>query len=165
MTTLYSLRTNPSGEFTILKFDRDYNLESLYALTASSCTCPRGALGKPCRHRKLLPEFIAKGHTNDGWFLDWDTRLWKEPIASERSEPTGAKTTGLKAEQREAIASCIPISPAYTKHQAPEPSREGNGAFSLGEEYPPSPERPSAGASGIRVAEAGGHSIKRRKIA
>lgn len=83
MTQLYSVRSAGEAQFTIMKFDRDFNLESVYALDAQSCACPQGARRKPCRHRKLLPEFIAKGHINDGWFLDWDTRLWREPLAGE----------------------------------------------------------------------------------
>ena len=102
MTQLYSLRKAPEGaegEFTILKFDRDFNLLSMYELTADSCVCPQGSRGKPCRHRKLLPEFIAKGHTNDGWFLDWDTRQWREPLAEgdEHSVPLSSNEQAIEA--------------------------------------------------------------------
>ena len=97
MTNLYSIRSTPTpGEFTIMKFDRDYNVESVYALNAKSCTCPAGA--KPsCRHRKLLPEFIQKGHVDSGWFLDWDTRLWRKPVGE--AEAQAARSEATSSEQ------------------------------------------------------------------
>ena len=80
MTSLYSLRSTPSpDEYTILKMTSDYSVESLYALNATTCTCPAGV--KPtCRHRKMLPMFLNAPHVDDGWFLDWNTRLWRKPL-------------------------------------------------------------------------------------
>ena len=83
MTSLYSLRSTPKeGEFIVMKFDSDYEVESVYALSAGLCVCPAGH--KPtCRHRKMLPMFLAQHHVDDGWFLDWDTRLWRKPLGPE----------------------------------------------------------------------------------
>ena len=80
MTSLYSLRSTPKeGEYIVMKFDPDYEVESVYALSASLCVCPAGH--RPtCRHRKMLPLFLAHHHVDDGWFLDWDTRLWRKPL-------------------------------------------------------------------------------------
>ena len=80
MTSLYSLRSTPkSGEWVVMKFDLDYEVESVYALSASECMCPAGH--RPtCRHRKMLPLFLQHNHVDDGWFLDWDTRLWRHPV-------------------------------------------------------------------------------------
>lgn len=83
MTSLYSLRSTPKeGEFIVMKFDPDYEVESVYALSRDLCVCPAGH--RPtCRHRKMLPLFLAQHHVDDGWFLDWDTRLWRHPVGEE----------------------------------------------------------------------------------
>ena len=81
MTSLYSLRSTPvKGEFLITKFDRDYNPEVTYALTRSECSCPRSHK-TGCRHRTMLPLFQQTNRINDGWFLDFDTRLWRKPLS------------------------------------------------------------------------------------
>ena len=70
-------RTGPS--FSITKFDSDLNPEITYSCTSVECDCPAGP--KPtCKHRKMLGFFISEGRVNNGWFLDWDTRQWREPL-------------------------------------------------------------------------------------
>ena len=83
MTSLYSLRSaSDPGQYTIIKFDHDFNPQETYALSAQECTCPAGP--RPtCRHRKMLQSFLDKGHLNDGWFLDWDTRMWRKPLSED----------------------------------------------------------------------------------
>ena len=83
MTSLYSLRSaSDPGQYTIIKFDHDYNPQETYALSAQECTCPAGP--RPtCRHRKMLQSFLDKGHLNDGWFLDWDTRMWRKSLSED----------------------------------------------------------------------------------
>lgn len=78
--SLYTLHsTAQPGEFIIQKFDPDYRCESVYPLTSTTCACPQGH--KPnCRHRTMLPMFLKHGHIGDGWFLEWDTRMWRKPI-------------------------------------------------------------------------------------
>ena len=188
MTTLYSLRTSPAGEFTILKFDRDYNLQSCYALSAASCTCPQGERGKPCRHRKILPEFIAKGHTNDGWFLDWDTRLWRGPIGEAASAASPLELEATTNEAASLQASEAGEATASERSESLEQSREAlhpNGkslyeqeqeAFEHTQAPPPSPEAGAFSISGVAPAPEGGGgtslaspspplSFKRRKVA
>ena len=169
MTQLYSLRKAPEGaegEFTILKFDRDFNLLSIYALTADSCVCPQGSRGKPCRHRKLLPEFIAKGHTNDGWFLDWDTRQWREPLgeASERSE-------SVKIASTTKLASATPACETTDESDLKPLDAQASGAFCVsGENHSHSPEGPPTPAqapsshSVARADSVGGSLVRRRRI-
>ena len=160
MTTLYSLRTSPTGEFTILKFDRDYNLQSCYALSAASCTCPQGERGKPCRHRKILPEFIAKGHTNDGWFLDWDTRLWREPIG-EAASPLELEATANDATASERSESLEQAQATIESILKPQAAPAASGAFSISG-VAPAPE----GGGGTSLASPSPPlSFKRRKVA
>ncbi len=79
MTALYSCRSINAVEYRISKFDADLNLQSSYIMTQEGCDCPQGH--KPtCRHRKMLPTFAKEGHIDDGYFYDWDTRMWRKPI-------------------------------------------------------------------------------------
>lgn len=83
MTSLYSLRSSTDRDaYVITKFDRDYNVESVYAVTLKECDCPRSHK-TGCRHRTMLPLFIQTGHIDDGWFLDFDTRQWRKPLSEE----------------------------------------------------------------------------------
>lgn len=81
MTSLYSLRRLSHDEYSITKFDRDYNPEGTYALSKTECSCPQSHRDR-CRHRTMLPLFLGLNHVDDGWFLDWDTRQWQAPIQS-----------------------------------------------------------------------------------
>ena len=86
---LYSLKTkitvsgpNIVGKsqtvYEIRKFDEDFNCLATYSVTDSTCTCPRGETKKPCRHTKMLHVLSPKVDT--GWFLNWETRQWHQPI-------------------------------------------------------------------------------------
>lgn len=62
-------------EYRITKFDSFGNVESSYLCTFSECQCPAGV--RPlCRHREMLPKFIARGAVNTGWQLDYDRGGW-----------------------------------------------------------------------------------------
>jgi hypothetical protein len=82
MTQLYNLRsTNDAGEFVITKFDNDYNVQAVYVVSKSACSGPDGHRPK-CKHREMLGRFLANGHVDDGYFFDWDTRQWREPLVN-----------------------------------------------------------------------------------
>ncbi len=34
----------------------------------------------------MLPTFAKAGHIDDGYFYDWDTRMWRKPLESEPAE-------------------------------------------------------------------------------
>ena len=80
MSNLYSARGDYGpGQYRLTKFDRDYNPEVTYNTSRSECDCPAGA--RPtCKHRKMVELFLAAKHIDDGWFLDWDTRMWRRPL-------------------------------------------------------------------------------------
>ncbi len=85
MTELYILRSLPKGnEWQITKFDSDFNVEATYTTSAQGCDCPAGERSS-CRHRKMIPIFAQHGHIDDGWFLEYETRQWRKPLA-ERAE-------------------------------------------------------------------------------
>jgi len=160
--SLYTLHSSPTkGEFIIQKFDTDYHCESVYALTQSECQCPQGNKPK-CRHRTMLPMFLKHGHIGDGWFLEWDTRLWRRPIHDVYTNPAVNEAQladdavmGTSAHSA-GEASAKPPSPA------PEPS----------EASPPSAPSPlegpqpslSAEAAPARSVGVGAPIVKRRKI-
>ncbi len=72
--TLYNCR-HDGDQYRITKFNDDINVESSYLCTLEECECPRGP-HHTCRHRQMLPNFIAKGHVGDEWFFDFDRGGW-----------------------------------------------------------------------------------------
>jgi hypothetical protein len=96
MTEFYSCRALlepgvPVRDYRITKFDEDWNVLSSYETSTHGCECPQGHKAS-CRHREMLVMFQSAGHIDDGWLLDWHTRLWWEPsgdatnILNERSD-------------------------------------------------------------------------------
>jgi len=74
MTTLYNCHTD-GDQYRITKFDSFGNVESTYLCTVDECECPAG-FRQTCRHRHMLPRFIAKGAVNSFWFYDYDRQGW-----------------------------------------------------------------------------------------
>lgn len=81
MTTLYSCKSEidhaGNTNFRITKFDGDMNVESSYIVHGSNliCNCPAG-VRPSCRHRDMLPKFIARGAVNSMWMFDFDRDGW-----------------------------------------------------------------------------------------
>lgn len=147
MTALYSLRSTPTkDEYLILKLSSDFEPEGTYALNARNCSCPAGH--RPlCKHRKMLPFFLDKAHVDDGWFLDWDTRLWKHPINPEQGL---ADSTLLGQSEEDRLASAL--APAFTS-EASIPTIAGASVAPT-----PQASAPSGPKSGAEAP------LKRRKI-
>src|SRR6266403_771544 len=74
MTTLYNCHTD-GDQYRITKFDSFGNVESTYLCTIDECKCPAG-FRPSCRHRHMLPRFIAKDAVNSFWFYDYDRQGW-----------------------------------------------------------------------------------------
>ena len=72
--TLYNAK-RVEDAYRVTKFTDDLDAESSYITSRSTCECPAG-LRDSCRHRQMLPEFIANERVNSEWFLDWDKRRW-----------------------------------------------------------------------------------------
>ena len=172
MTSLYSLRSTPvKGEFLITKFDRDYNPEVTYALTRSECSCPRSHK-TGCRHRTMLPLFQQTNHINDGWFLDFDTRLWRKPL-SEVTLSTADATVEerlAKSFESEGSSLCAPAGPRQD-HSKAEPNAER--APHLAPLEPPTPEveqlsspqpAPSPPPVGVGGLPSPAGSVRRRRV-
>lgn len=69
MTTLYGCHTD-GDNWRITKFI-DGNPEASYLTSPAECQCPAGERAT-CRHRQMLPIFIARDLVDQPWFLDWD---------------------------------------------------------------------------------------------
>lgn len=81
MTILYNCHTDGT-EFRITKFN-DGEVESSYLCSHDECQCPAGH--RPtCRHRMMLPMFIARDAINTWWFLDFKRKGW---VSNDMSQP------------------------------------------------------------------------------
>ncbi len=89
--SLYHLRSIGQSDtsFRITKLDEDYSIEAAYVVSAAECSCPAGSRPS-CRHRQMLPFFLAQGHIDNGWMLDWATRMWRKPLIEDgQGQPIG----------------------------------------------------------------------------
>ena len=93
MTTLYNCHTD-GDQYRITKFDSLGNVESTYLCTIDECECPAG-FRPSCRHRHMLPRFLAKGAVNSFYFYDYDRQGWvtNEPAPSQQETSTFLYTT------------------------------------------------------------------------
>src|SRR6266436_9602135 len=89
MTTLYNCHTD-GADYRITKFDSLGNVESSYLCSLDNCECPAGHRPS-CRHRHMLPRFLAKGAVNSFYFYDYDRQGWEtnEPAKPQYEEPEG----------------------------------------------------------------------------
>src|SRR6267154_6204039 len=92
MTILYNCR-HSGDQYRITKFDSGMNVMSSYLCSLEECDCPRGP-HPTCRHRQMLPKFIARQHIGDEWFLDFDRGGWVQgdAIADAVGEPEATFT-------------------------------------------------------------------------
>lgn len=107
MTDLYNLReSNEPGTWIITKFDKYLNVQSNYLCSHNECACPRGH-APTCRHRKMLHLFKNAKHIGDGWFLDFDTRQWIEPVLDDIDGPS-AHSPSMSAPVEEQEVAVLP---------------------------------------------------------
>src|SRR5882757_2616765 len=96
MTILYNCR-HSGDQYRITKFDSDMNPQGSYLLSLEECECPAG-VRPTCRHRQMLPKFIARSHVGDEWFFDFDRGGWvqmgNEWIQYTTNEPELYKALG-----------------------------------------------------------------------
>jgi hypothetical protein len=74
MTSLYNCR-HDGDQYRVTKFDEDMNVESSYLTDGVECDCPAG-VRPTCRHRQMLPKFLAREHVGDEWMFDYDRGGW-----------------------------------------------------------------------------------------
>ena len=74
MTHLYTCR-HSGDQYRITKLDDNYDVVSSYICTTTECDCPAGQRST-CRHREMLPRFIARGTVATEWMFDYDRGGW-----------------------------------------------------------------------------------------
>lgn len=96
--SLYNCKSD-GNHYRISKFTNDLDVEASYLTSNDGCDCPAGH--RPvCRHRIMLPRFIAKNAVAGQWFHNYEHNQWiramtdDEPntlgdLASAASEVTG----------------------------------------------------------------------------
>lgn len=72
--TFYSMRSHDGG-FSITKFDADLNPLDTYQVSPDACTCPAG-VRPSCRHRQMLPVFIAADAIDQPMFWSFEEQAW-----------------------------------------------------------------------------------------
>lgn len=148
MTTLYSIHQINGAEFCIQKFSSDLELQSAYVMSNGGCDCPQAH--KPtCRHRKMLPEFQRAKHIGDGWFYEWDTRLWRKPVADMAPGPK-ALDNYLNLNPKQPSQTLAPV--------------EGDAAASASPSPPPAPQAVSDPPLASSPAAGGGSPLPRGEV-
>lgn len=74
MTTLYNCH-HDGDQYRITKFNELGEPESSYLCTTDECDCPAG-VRPTCRHRQMLPKFLAREAVDSYWFYDFDRGGW-----------------------------------------------------------------------------------------
>lgn len=98
MAILYNCHTD-GDQYRITKFSEHGEVESSYLCSEEECECPAGHR-HTCRHRQMLPMFLAREAVNSFWFLDWDRKGWvavEQPVEtdSEPDLPEGVQLVSL----------------------------------------------------------------------
>jgi len=83
--TLYNCKTH-GDQWCITKFDSNLDVESSYFTTLTECECPAGHR-HTCRHRQMLPRFLAKNATQGQLFYNFDHKTWHQAEAEVEFEP------------------------------------------------------------------------------
>lgn len=87
MAILYNCHTD-GDQYRITKFSSLGEVESTYLCSLTECQCPAGHL-RICRHRDMLPKFLARGAVDSYWFYDYDRGGWDTGL------PKGVEVFGL----------------------------------------------------------------------
>jgi len=74
--SLYNVKSIGSDtSYQITKFDEDFVPDTTYEVSLSECSCPAG-VRPTCRHRQMLPEFIAEGTIDTNKMYRYETHEW-----------------------------------------------------------------------------------------
>jgi hypothetical protein len=80
--SLYNCKPEGSN-YRVSKFSNDLDVEASYLTSNDGCDCPAGHRNI-CRHRIMLPRFIAKNATAGQWFHNYEANQW---IRAAEDEP------------------------------------------------------------------------------
>lgn len=73
--------TDTPDTYLFTKFDDDLNIvdDSVYLTSLAECTCPAGQRAS-CRHRQMLPQFLAADRIDSDYFYCFETSDWSQPF-------------------------------------------------------------------------------------
>jgi hypothetical protein len=111
MVSLYNCK-HDGDQYRITKFDTDMNVESSYLCTPLECEC-LAATRDTCRHRQMLPRFIAREAVGTAWMYDFDRGGWVH-VALLGAEPGAGFSVGPQ------IASYVELPADSTAEQVAE---------------------------------------------
>ena len=97
--SLYNLRSSGYSDpdkFAITKFDEDMNPLNTYDVSLNECTCPAG-VRPTCRHRTMLPHFLATNRFDNDWFYDFESGKWEQPFEPLDEPASAASDTDNQA--------------------------------------------------------------------
>lgn len=85
--SLYNCKASGSS-YRLTKFTNDLEVEASYLTNGRECDCPAGH--RPvCRHRIMLPRFIAKNATAGQWFHNYEHQQWIRAAADDEADTLG----------------------------------------------------------------------------
>lgn len=105
MTILYNCK-HAGDQYQITKFDDDGNVESSYLCTTTECQCPAG-VRLMCRHREMLPKFIARNFVNTGFMFDYDRGGWVDMRTFDEMPPLPEGITMMNLDDVGAVHNAI----------------------------------------------------------
>lgn len=99
--SLYNCKQS-GDSYRISKFTNDLDVEASYLTNGNECDCPAGH--RPvCRHRIMLPRFIAKNATSGQWFHNYEHQQWIRATMDDSEAEIVAAAIANADEQHEAM--------------------------------------------------------------
>lgn len=89
--TLYNLKS-ADGDWRITKFTNELDPEGSYLVSSDACTCPAG-VRPTCRHRQMLPKFLAAEAEDSGMFFHFETEQFLAPDLGESNSSSDLQET------------------------------------------------------------------------
>jgi hypothetical protein len=134
MPSLYNCK-HSGDQYRITKFTSDFEVEASYLCDLAACECPAGHRPK-CRHREMLPKFIARNAVGTEWFFDHDrggwVQGWKEEPTLDIQQYDASTDTINQLSEQELASEALPIQPLT--EPSPEQERLVNEAIEKGQE-------------------------------
>lgn len=85
--SLYNCKAD-GDHWRISKFTNDLDVEASYLTSNDECDCPAGH--RPvCRHRIMLPRFIAKNAVAGQWFHNYEQNQWIRATSDDEPDTLG----------------------------------------------------------------------------
>jgi len=85
---IYRIRSTGENTWEVTKADKDFECSEVYSVSLIqgyyNCSCFAGSR-ETCRHRQMIPEFIAEEAVNTNKWYWFDKRKWIEGPSHDQS--------------------------------------------------------------------------------